>query len=59
MPRVKVESMGHNELVNDVGSTLLSAIAGASYSVLLFTGSLTVLNTYAIMLTPQWLWHWL
>lgn len=26
---------------------------------LLFTGYLTVLNTYAISLTPQWLWSWL
>jgi cytochrome c-type biogenesis protein len=27
--------------------------------VLLFTGYLTVLNTYALSLTPQWLWRWL
>lgn len=27
--------------------------------VLLFTGYLTVLNTYAMSLTPQWLWIWL
>jgi cytochrome c-type biogenesis protein len=27
--------------------------------VLLFTGSLTVLNTYAMSLTPAWLWRWL
>lgn len=27
--------------------------------VLLFTGYLTVLNSYAISLTPQWLWRWL
>jgi cytochrome c-type biogenesis protein len=27
--------------------------------VLLFTGYLTVLNTYAMSLTPQWLWSWL
>ena len=27
--------------------------------VLLFTGYLTLLNSYAISLTPQWLWRWL
>jgi cytochrome c-type biogenesis protein len=27
--------------------------------VLLFTGYLTVLNSYAISITPQWLWRWL
>jgi cytochrome c-type biogenesis protein len=27
--------------------------------VLLFTGYLTVLNTYAISLAPEWLWRWL
>jgi hypothetical protein len=27
--------------------------------VLLFTGYLTLLNAYAMSLTPQWLWRWL
>lgn len=27
--------------------------------ILLFTGYLTLLNSYAISLTPQWLWRWL
>jgi hypothetical protein len=27
--------------------------------ILLFTGYLTLLNAYAISLTPQWLWRWL
>jgi len=37
-----------------VGGVVLVAMG-----VLLFTGYLTVLNTYAIALTPQWLWGWL
>jgi cytochrome c-type biogenesis protein len=37
-----------------VGGVVLVAMG-----MLLFTGYLTVLNTYAIALTPQWLWGWL
>jgi len=37
-----------------VGGVILVAMG-----VLLFTDYLTVLNTYAIALTPQWLWSWL
>ena len=41
-------------LVQKVGGMVLVAMG-----VLLFTGYLTVLNSYAISLTPQWLWRWL
>lgn len=37
-----------------VGGVVLVAMG-----MLLCTGYLTVLNTYAISLTPQWLWGWL
>jgi cytochrome c-type biogenesis protein len=37
-----------------VGGVVLIAMG-----VLLFTGYLTLLNSYAISLTPQWLWRWL
>jgi cytochrome c-type biogenesis protein len=41
-------------MVQKVGGLVLIAMG-----VLLFTGYLTVLNSYAISLTPQWLWRWL
>jgi cytochrome c-type biogenesis protein len=41
-------------LVQKVGGLILVAMG-----VLLFTGYLTVLNSYAISITPQWLWRWL
>jgi hypothetical protein len=56
------------QYVPDVFQTLQRLYAGLAESgggvlvamgVLLFTGYLTVLNTYVISLTPQWLWSWL
>jgi cytochrome c-type biogenesis protein len=41
-------------LVQKVGGLVLVVMG-----VLLFTGYLTVLNSYAISITPQWLWRWL
>jgi cytochrome c-type biogenesis protein len=41
-------------MVQKVGGLILVAMG-----VLLFTGYLTVLNSYAISITPQWLWRWL
>jgi cytochrome c-type biogenesis protein len=37
-----------------IGGVVLMAMG-----VLLFTGYLTLLNSYAISITPQWLWRWL
>ncbi len=40
--------------VQKVGGAILVAMG-----VLLFTGYLTVLNAYAISITPAWMWRWL
>jgi hypothetical protein len=37
----------------------LGGMVLVAMGVLLFTGYLTVLNAYAMALTPEWLWRWL
>jgi cytochrome c-type biogenesis protein len=41
-------------VLQKAGGVVLIVMGG-----LLFTGYLTLLNSYAISLTPQWLWRWL
>jgi cytochrome c-type biogenesis protein len=41
-------------VIQKAGGVVLVAMG-----ILLFTGYLTLLNSYAISLTPQWLWRWL